>query len=372
MNQIFHKYYTRIPAKYKKDIIVEITRENLYRLLLSMIILAIIESILYVFFKDHTAGTDNIVIFLILYNLLFLPVVAIIYKELDVSSLFGARVAQYLYITGVFLLCCALCLIPQMDYATIDTYIIAIFATSALLYLQPLESFIIYVGVYIAFFIALPHYQSDPAIVFTLRVNALIMNIFACIIGRIVYELKMVSLLDKKTIENKNELLKEMAMRDSMTSLLNHENIYYRLRDQVDIANLMNTPLSLIMLDIDDFKLINDCNGHQVGDKVIVSVANIIIENCRVTDITGRYGGEEFLIIMPGTDLDRAKLTAERIRMLVESTSFEKGIHVTISAGVYQYRGESTEDLIKHVDEFLYRAKNMGRNRIESSALLLG
>ncbi|MCA1949157.1 MAG: GGDEF domain-containing protein, partial [Treponema sp.] len=126
-------------------------------------------------------------------------------------------------------------------------------------------------------------------------------------------------------------------------------------------------PLSVIMLDIDNFKRVNDTFGHRTGDEVIQSVANSIMANIRKTDVAGRYGGEEFLVLLPETDLKAARVVAEKIRSTLNQLSFAtSALSVTISAGVAEAeKGETFEALITRVDTKLYQAKRNGKNRVE-------
>jgi diguanylate cyclase (GGDEF)-like protein len=121
------------------------------------------------------------------------------------------------------------------------------------------------------------------------------------------------------------------------------------------------------MLDIDNFKAVNDTFGHRAGDEVILSVAHAIMACIRKTDVAGRYGGEEFLVLLPETDLASAKVVAEKIRSTVAQLSFEiKDLAITISAGVAEaQQGESYEAFINRADANLYRAKRSGKNRVE-------
>ena len=119
------------------------------------------------------------------------------------------------------------------------------------------------------------------------------------------------------------------------------------------------------MLDIDHFKDINDRYGHQSGDRVLAAVSSVMLTEARTIDVIGRYGGEEFLIIMPETTLEGAVVLAERIRIAIESLQIA-GIHhaVTASLGISFYSGESLLDFIDCADNRLYAAKNAGRNRV--------
>ncbi len=118
------------------------------------------------------------------------------------------------------------------------------------------------------------------------------------------------------------------------------------------------------MFDIDNFKKINDNKGHVYGNAVLAHTAEIIQGNTRQTDLAGRYGGDEFMLIFTNTDLDVAQNIAERIRHAVEETAFIDGIRITISGGVKQYNSETFMDLIHFADLNLYKAKEHGKNKI--------
>jgi diguanylate cyclase (GGDEF)-like protein len=161
-----------------------------------------------------------------------------------------------------------------------------------------------------------------------------------------------------------------LAITDALTELFNHRYFQVRLGEEINRAQRYVRPLSLIMLDIDHFKNYNDVNGHLKGNVLLTGIAQILKNNARGVDIISRYGGEEFVIILPETDLADAQAVAEKIRKTVESTSFEGGLSqpegkVTISGGVAVHRQNITdEQFIMRADEALYKAKQEGRNRI--------
>lgn len=161
--------------------------------------------------------------------------------------------------------------------------------------------------------------------------------------------------------------LELMAVTDGLTGLYNHRFIFERLEEETAKVSRYGRPLSVIMLDIDNFKRVNDTFGHRTGDEVIQSVANSIMANIRKTDVAGRYGGEEFLVLLPETDLKAARVVAEKIRSTVNQLSFAtSALSVTISAGVAEAeKGETFEALITRVDTKLYQAKRNGKNRVE-------
>ncbi|NCB74537.1 MAG: diguanylate cyclase [Clostridia bacterium] len=165
-------------------------------------------------------------------------------------------------------------------------------------------------------------------------------------------------------LEYKNGILAELSSIDGLTRISNHRTLLERLEYEISEANRANKPLSLAMFDIDDFKKVNDRKGHVVGDKVLVDIAKIIQENTRATDLAGRYGGEEFMVILPNTDLSVASIIAERIRKAIAEYGFIDEFTVTISGGVKKYSGEDLYELVHAADVNLYEAKRLGKNRI--------
>lgn len=169
----------------------------------------------------------------------------------------------------------------------------------------------------------------------------------------------------REELIDKNRRLQEAVIRDSLTGLFNHGHIHDLLQREMDLAARYNRPLTIIMVDLDYFKSINDDYGHKAGDMILMGLANMMLHLFRETDLLGRYGGEEFVIILPETDERKALVAAERLRSRIANVNFP-GIdsRVTLSAGVASYRQQSITNFINEADERLYRAKSLGRNRI--------
>lgn len=158
--------------------------------------------------------------------------------------------------------------------------------------------------------------------------------------------------------------LETLALIDKLTNLFNRRKIDECLYLEVEKSKRFNTSLSIIMIDIDYFKKINDTFGHQTGDLVLQKMAEIIKTNTRNIDCCGRYGGEEFMIVCPGTPIDGAMTLAEQIRKAVDEYTFETVSHLTVSLGVSSYIDcDDMMTLIKRSDEALYMAKLEGRNK---------
>jgi diguanylate cyclase (GGDEF)-like protein len=156
-----------------------------------------------------------------------------------------------------------------------------------------------------------------------------------------------------------------MAMYDQLTGLYNRHYLFISANKKVARAKRHHEPVSLMMMDIDHFKDINDNYGHPVGDVVLQAVAKIISAQCREEDIAARFGGEEFVILYDHCDLKDAQVKAENYRLLIEEAKPEQ-ITVTSSFGVVQMKpeGEMVDDLIKRADLALYQAKENGRNQV--------
>lgn len=165
---------------------------------------------------------------------------------------------------------------------------------------------------------------------------------------------------------HKNELLKTQSMTDVLTGIRNRRAIMEELEMRINQALFNNSPLSIVLFDIDHFKKINDDYGHQHGDVILNIVATIISELTRDIDSVGRYGGEEFLVVLPNTDMSKAVIIAERIREAVQGINLPQKNGVTISGGVAVLSGETSAELINKAYMKLYEAKNDGRNIIKA------
>lgn len=165
-------------------------------------------------------------------------------------------------------------------------------------------------------------------------------------------------------LENKNRILSEMTSIDGLTQISNHRFLIEHLKAKMSEASRTRGHLSIAIFDIDDFKKVNDSKGHVCGDQVLVDFAAIIKDSIRGTDVAGRYGGEEFMVIFPSASLDVAQKISERIRKTVENYHFAEGVRITVSGGVSQFTDQTITELINAADSNLYTAKRNGKNQI--------
>ena len=165
------------------------------------------------------------------------------------------------------------------------------------------------------------------------------------------------------------------SITDPLTGIYNRRYLERRLADEIARASRYGMPFSVLLIDIDHFKRVNDIYGHQVGDLVLEGMAQLIVATLRTTDIVARYGGEEIMVILPGTPVKTAADLAERLRKIVEDASFEVpaeldreisalGVTVSVGVGCFRPHPKAMQDLIQGADKALYRAKHEGRNRV--------
>jgi two-component system cell cycle response regulator len=162
----------------------------------------------------------------------------------------------------------------------------------------------------------------------------------------------------------------ELALTDQLTGLNNRRVLDTRLPAEVDRAAETGGELSLLLIDLDHFKSINDTHGHDVGDKVLERFAQVVKDEVRAIDVACRHGGEEFAVVMPGAGIDMARSAAERLRARVARETFAKGLKITVSIGVAGFEAGDTESrIVKRADRALYAAKQRGRNRVVTARL---
>ena len=210
----------------------------------------------------------------------------------------------------------------------------------------------------------IPYFDPEHLLVggITAGITALLLSLLISHANRMASVAHELSLLNKK--------LREQSSRDSLTGLYNHRYFQEMLRHEFLLAQRHRTELSCMMLDLDLFKEVNDTCGHPFGDLVLKGTAEQILHEARATDTVTRYGGEEFAVLLPNTDLEGAMRIAERIRARAEVYTHQDkdvAMRVTISIGLASNRAHSPkkpEELLAFADQALYRAKKAGRNKV--------
>jgi diguanylate cyclase (GGDEF) domain len=168
----------------------------------------------------------------------------------------------------------------------------------------------------------------------------------------------------RKRFADSRELLR-LSVTDSLTGIYNREKFDQELDWWIDFCNRFGNPLTLVIFDIDYFKKVNDNYGHLIGDSVLQNVTSIIKNAIRSTDIFARWGGDEFVILLPKTDIDRAFEITERMKSCIQESKYDRVENVTCSFGLVSLRkNENTESFLQRADQFLYIAKEQGKNTI--------
>jgi diguanylate cyclase (GGDEF)-like protein len=226
-------------------------------------------------------------------------------------------------------------------------------------------------------------YQVEKNILHFDKIGVVPMRIMDKIIGAIIFEisspdikffdLELLATHSAMAIDNAKlfEQVKESAITDNLTKVYNRRYLDRTLSSSIELAKRYKSYLSILMIDIDDFKHYNDTNGHLVGDQCLFTIAQILANNIWKTDIVARYGGEEFVVLLHGTNKQGAYVAAEKLRKAVEEYNFPYGDKqplgkVTISIGVSTFPddGDDSVKLISYADKALYFAKRSGKNKV--------
>ncbi len=270
------------------------------------------------------------------------------------------------------------CVIDQLVTSAITPYFIATIAVALSILLKPQAALVIYSLAYLVFYTLLPITQADSDILLSVRANGFTATSIGLALSVIIWRTSTVNLIQNKLIqkqkeelEKKNSELENMARTDMLTGLNNR--MYFAEFVEMEATRIKRTGerASLILMDLDNFKEVNDNYGHPSGDSVLKWIAGVIQRQVRSTDICARFGGEEFAVMLPDTSAEGALRVAEKIRSAIESYSFPgqmENLKITVSIGVAPLDNGGTgsfKTAYKKADIALYRAKQGGRNRIE-------
>jgi diguanylate cyclase (GGDEF)-like protein len=238
-------------------------------------------------------------------------------------------------------------------------YFFIIVITVLCIYWFPLERIIL---------LSLPYgYYVVLALKSSVSLERLVLvTIFTCcvwVLGQLLFSMKKNIFLKTQRLEQSNKKMKQLMQKDEMTELLTHNTVFSRLGEEILRSRRIGYPLTLMMIDIDDFKKVNDTFGHLTGDEVIRAAAHTLLDTARETDIIGRYGGDEFMIIMPDTDAQGAHIFSQRLEHSIARLALPGGVRITFSGGYCQHTRESLNEFIQKADEYLYKAKASGKNQ---------
>ncbi len=271
-----------------------------------------------------------------------------------------------------------LCVIDQLVTSSINPYLITSIAVPLVIMIHPHYSLLFYPLTYLAFNLMLPITQGNPDLLLTVRVNGFSSMAIGLGLALLMWRTGVLTLLQRKKIETqtrelaeKNEQLKKLAGTDMLTGLYNRMRFTEFVEQELTRIARTGEESALVLLDLDNFKEVNDSYGHPGGDVILQLVAGVIRGQLRETDILARFGGDEFSILLPGTSREGALKAAEKLRQTLENITFTgklERLKITASFGITQLQGgreSAFETLYNIADEALYRAKENGRNLIE-------
>jgi diguanylate cyclase (GGDEF)-like protein len=254
-----------------------------------------------------------------------------------------------------------------LGHPSYSGYFIGIFILSFTFQNKPQFAIVAFFSSYIALSIYFFWTYSGIALVAEM-VNSMMLVLLLCISVIIRHNGNVKIFLQDISIKEANQQLYHQSNTDLLTGLYNRRKVLDDLALEINKANRYDLPLSVVIIDIDYFKSVNDTYGHNVGDSVLKEFSNYFKSHLRDTDMLGRWGGEEFIIVCTNTDSRSAFTFIDRLRINIEKHSFDPVDHIAFSAGISQYsKSDQIDDTIDRADKALYLAKSSGRNRVKIS-----
>ena len=328
-------------------------------------------------YQDQNIWRTGIMISHIIYFVLLIILSVLSYKQKKENKPSFVTIAtQYVAIVLILLFGALITSIDQLVTPSITPFLIACVSISAIFIIKPLHTLLIFLFGYIIYYFAMGITQLDLSILLSNRVNGFTTVILGVFLSFVLWksyvtnlQLKKHILLQQKELEDKNKELQHLAAHDSLTGLVNRRYFEEKASYEILRVKRYGGESCLFLLDIDNFKKINDKYGHPIGDKVLQSLASILKTQLREIDIASRIGGEEFAIILINTDAKAGKFVAEKLRSSIEKKIFildDEEINITVSIGITSIdRGiNSYEEAYENADKALYIAKAKGKNKL--------
>jgi diguanylate cyclase (GGDEF)-like protein len=293
-----------------------------------------------------------------------MPILFHAYLKREKLSLKLLKVLEKIYFPVIIIWGSIFTVLVYLEAQDITIYALIVLICGGLFVVKPNFSRLFFITGLVVFSVLIYLNASSVLIANGLIFKAVIVTGIGYLISQANYRIRFELHQKNAQLENINDTLKDQVLRDSLTGLYNNGYVFDYIDNAIDMSIQYGKALSVLMIDIDDFKAINDQYGHLEGDYVIKEVAKIILDETRDFDIAARYGGEEFIVVLNNSDLEQAKKIASRIIGSINKTVYNFEESVTVSIGAAQWDKDNRNDLIKKADDKLYEAKENGKNKV--------
>ena len=358
----------------------QITKINLHRLFLSCVLLAPVNAahILLFVFKPHpenllwrdgiVAGHASMMVGTVLLGLPAFLLGRAKNRHGTLSSILILTACFVFLLFGA-----SLCVIDQLVTPAAVAFFAACTGVAAIFLITPGRSMVLFASIFVYIYFGLSLTQKDPDLLLSIRVNCLTAAAMGLTISIIFWRFNLNNILQTTKIEEQKKELEYLAVKDPLTNIYNRRKFLELMDKEITRSKRTKRDLSILMIDVDHFKTVNDTYGHAAGDVVLKIIADRLNGTIRSMDTLSRFGGEEFAVLLPETNRESAVIAAERLRQSIEREDIfyeNQKIKTTISCGAAALVIESHDpagDALKKADAALYVAKRDGRNRVESS-----
>ena len=365
---MINNFRAKIPAEDRKAFIRTIFTESFARgriVVMALALLQTVQVLIYISKKDSILYDKELILiklFIIVFCILSFIGFTLINRENSRIKPF----AEPIMMVDIFIIICwsiVNTFKAQSITSDISIYILVLFTIAAIVRFRPWLAIAVFGISYLIFLIGIPRFQLNREYLTSHIMNGLILNIIAYLISYMMYCYSFAEFQDRQKVNIKNAELLHLSRHDGLTSLYNHLTIYELLECAISQAGESLEALSIMLIDLDHFKELNDIYGHRAGDTILREVSKSIVSNIRQNDMAGRYGGDEFLIILPGSSTNNTKEIAFQLLNEIRQLDFN-GMTLSFSCGIAQWNGETAEQFVDKADKVLYRVKSDGRNNV--------
>ncbi|MGB4659967.1 MAG: GGDEF domain-containing protein [Mobilitalea sp.] len=354
-------------GEYQMSFNQKINRENSKRLMGILIVIMLISGVqaaLYIIFGAEYYGWKLIGIkFCIVIGVAILLIPLNLVKNGNAKLTAISQHIINLAVISMLLLAIFNTFFAQNISSDISIYIMMLFVTVAAVRMKPSLMACHLIFSFAIFVVGITAFQSNQVYRSTHIVNGFLMNMVAFLISVMFYHYSSMEYKDKLDIDAKNLELKRISDNDELTSLYNNRAANHILEQMIERAKTTKETIFLGILDLDNFKDINDRYGHAYGDEVLKLIAKKIMDNISCDDTAGRFGGDEFILIFKEATEEHISIVMNKLLNDVRSLNFRES-KLTFSCGIAKWNGESKEKLFERADHYMYLVKNSGRNNI--------